>query len=246
MKGIDGRWRTLITDVGVPVGRPQTIVVDLANRLANAAGPEGGGSRRAVDIRLVTNMRIYWDQILVGTPARSGDVRVERMDPVRAQLRWRGFSAEVLPGGTQPSTYEYDRVTTESPWKTMLGRYTREGDVLELLTRVDDRFVVSRPGDEIALSFNAAPSGSPAPGSKRTFLLFADGFSKEMDINSASPERLEPLPFHGMTRYPYAPPEHYPDTPALRHDRDQYNTRIVPIPVPSLEIAAGRHERAKR
>ena len=246
VKGIDGRWRTLITDVGVPVGRPQTIVVDLANRLANAAGPEGGGSRRAVDIRLVTNMRIYWDQILVGTPARSGDVRVERMDPVRAQLRWRGFSAEVLPGGTQPSTYEYDRVTTESPWKTMLGRYTREGDVLELLTRVDDRFVVSRPGDEIALSFNAAPSGSPAPGSKRTFLLFADGFSKEMDINSASPERLEPLPFHGMTRYPYAPPEHYPDTPALRHDRDQYNTRIVPIPVPSLEIAAGRHERAKR
>src|SRR5436190_255801 len=176
----------------------------------------------------------------------SDDVRVERMDPMRAQLRWRGFSAEVRPGGTQPSTYEYDRVTTESPWKTMVGRYTREGDVLELLTRVDDRFVVSRPGDEIALSFNAAPSGSPAPGSKRTFLLFADGFSKEMDINSASPERLEPLPFHGMTRYPYAPPEHYPDTPALRHDRDQYNTRIVPIPVPSLEIAAGRHEPAKR
>src|SRR5207247_11360100 len=117
VKGIAGGWGTPITDVGAPVGRPQTIVVDLANRLANAAGPEGGGSRRAVDIRLVTNMLIHLDQILVGTPARSGDVRVERMDPVRAQLRWRGFSAEVLPGGTEPSTYECERVTTEAPSK---------------------------------------------------------------------------------------------------------------------------------
>jgi len=29
------------------------------------------------------------------------------------------------------------------------GRYTREGDVRELLLRPDDMFVVARPGDDI-------------------------------------------------------------------------------------------------
>ena len=58
----------------------------------------------------------------------------------------------------------------------------------------------SRCGDEIALSFEASAL-PPLPGGwRRTFLLYADGFSKEMDVNSASPDVLEPLPFHGMTR----------------------------------------------
>src|SRR5205807_8248793 len=129
-----------------------------------------------------------------------------------------------------------DHVTARSPWKAMPGRYTREGDVLPLLTRVDDRFVVSRPGDEIALSFDAALEPLPA-GWTRTFLLFADGFSKEMDLNSASPDRLEPLPFHAMSRYPYPPSEHYPDTPEMREYLARYNTRIVTMPVPSLDSA---------
>jgi hypothetical protein len=182
-------------------------------------------------------MRIYWDRISVGTRAPSGDVRIERLDPMRAHLQWRGFSAEVLPGGSQPSTYQYENVTMQSPWKTPVGRYTREGDVLSLLTRVDDQFVVSRPGDEIALSFAATRIAALPSGSTRTFLLFADGFSKEMDINSASPDRVEPLPFHGMTQYPYIP-EQYPDTPALRAYRERYNTRIVAAPLPSLDAVA--------
>ena len=41
----------------------------------------------------------------------------------------------------------------------------------------------------------------------RTFLLYADGFSKEMDINSASPDAVGPLPFHGMTALPVRPRE---------------------------------------
>ena len=78
------------------------------------------------------------------------------------------------------------------------------------------------------------------PGS--SFLLMADGFSKEMDINSASPDVVEPLPFHAMTRYPYAGQEHYPDTAAHRAYRDWFNTRVVARTVPTLVAPGPRNK----
>ena len=78
----------------------------------------------------------------------------------------------------------------------MTGRYTREGDVRELLAKSDDMFVIAAPGDEVALEFPAAGLPPLPEGWTRTFLLFADGYSKEMDINSATPDHVEPLPFH--------------------------------------------------
>jgi hypothetical protein len=119
----------------------------------------------------------------------------------------------------------------------MTGRYTREGDVRPLLLRRDDMFVVSRPGDEIALSFDATALPAPRPGMTRTFLLYADGYSKEMDINSASPHTVAPLPFHGMSGYPYPPGEHYPRTAAHLGYLARYNTRAVSKPVPAIEMA---------
>ena len=71
----------------------------------------------------------------------------------------------------------------------------------------------------------------------RTFLLLADGFSKEMDINSASPDIVEPLPFHAMKGYPYRPPAHYPDTPEYQRYQAEYNTRAVVRSMPSLASA---------
>ena len=96
-------------------------------------------------------------------------------------------------------------------------------------------FVVSRPGDEIGLSFDANKLPPLPAGWTRTFLLYADGFSKEMDINSATPDELEPLPFHGMTRYPYAAPEAYPLTPGRRANLERYNTLIVRVSLPQIE-----------
>ena len=226
-KDAAGRWRVVVPDIGIPVGRPQTVVVDLRGRLAGAR-----------EVRIVTNMRIYWDQVLVDTSGGGERTRITRLDPTSADLRWRGFSAETTPDGREPYLYDYNRVTRDSTWKVMPGRYTREGDVRPLLRASDDLFVVSRPGDEIALSFDASSLPPLAAGLTRTFLLYADGFSKEMDINSASPHDAGPLPFHAMTRYPYPASEHYPRTARHLEYLARYNTRVVHSELPPLDTAA--------
>jgi Flp pilus assembly protein TadD len=219
-----GAWKTVMT-IGIPVGRPQTVLVNLAGKWL-------GPSRM---VRIVTNMRIYWDEARTGVAVNDADARLQEvpLSPLRMDLRERGFSAEVTADGHDRLSFDYQRVSWQSPWKLVPGRYTRPGDVRELLETTDDLFVISRPGDEIALSFAALPP--PAAGRRRTFLLYADGFSKEMDINSATPDAIGPLPFHGMSRYPYAPPEAYPMTEARREVLERYTTRIVRSPLPPLE-----------
>ena len=55
-------------------------------------------------------------------------------------------------------------------------------------------FVVSRPGDEIALSFDAQAFPALRAGWTRTFLLYAHGYSKEMNPRSASPDSAPEFP----------------------------------------------------
>lgn len=231
-----GAWQTAIADMGFPVGRPQTVVVDLAGRFP-------GPSR---EVRIVTNMRIYWDQILVDRSGGRFPTRVTRLDPASAGLRARGFSEEHSPDGREPFGYDYSRVTAAAPWKTPAGRYTRYGDARPLLTRRDDMFAIAAPGDELALTFRAAGLPALPAGWSRTFFLYADGYSKEMNIRSATPDAVSPLPFHAMRGYPYGPQERYPDTPRHRRYLATYNTRIVAAPVPSLERSAATAADAER
>ena len=216
-----GRWKTVIENVGIPVGRPQTIVVDLSGKFLSTSR----------EVRIVTNMRIYWDQILVANSVES-PMTWRTHYPSIANLRWRGFSLEHSPDGRQPMSYDYSKVLYLSPWKVMTGRYTRVGDVRGLLTATDDMFVIAKPGDELVLSFEATKLLKK--GWTRTFLLYADGFSKEMDINSASPDQVGPLPFHGMSKYPYTWPERYPLTEKRRRYLEEYNTRVVTSPIPFI------------
>jgi hypothetical protein len=231
----DGSWTTAVDQVGVPVGRPQTVVADLAGKL--------GPSRR---VRVVTTMRIYWDQAVVAAPASGVTLAPLALDPARASLVERGFSAETSPDGREPWSYDYARVSSMGPWKTMPGRYTRTGDVRPLLVSTDDAFVVSKPGDEIALSFDAGALPPLERGWARTFLLHGDGFSKEMDINSASPDVVMPLPYHSMTAYPYAEAD-VPVGVRRSHERtESWNTRIVVRPILPIELFASADEGTNR
>jgi tetratricopeptide (TPR) repeat protein len=222
VKDESGAWRTVIRETGFPVGRPQTVVVPLEGKWLSA-------SRQ---VRISTNMRIYWDQILVDSSEGAFPARVTRLDPGVADLRWRGFSAETTPDGREPFGYDYSRVSTASRWKVMAGRYTREGDVRPLLRQVDDMFVISRPGDELALAFDERALPALPAQWARTFLVYVHGYSKEMNPRSAEPEMVGPLPFFRMSGYPYGSREHYPRTKAHREYQERYNTRIVTRPIP--------------
>lgn len=213
-----GRWQMVDADVGIPVGRPQTLVLDIGRAMS--------GNRK---LRLLTNMRIYWDQILVGTAAADAP-HVEWLPRLAANLRWRGFSAEVSPDGREPFGYDYHRLQFTSPWKLMPGRYTREGNVEELLRSADDRFVISRPGDELSLSFDASALPPLPQGMERTYFLYTVGYSKEMNLHSASPDQAAPIPFRSMSAYPYATPERYPH----EQDLDRFHTRVVTRSIGSL------------
>jgi hypothetical protein len=125
----------------------------------------------------------------------------------------------------QPEYYEYGTWQPAAMWNPVPGLYTRYGDVRELIDAVDDRFVIMGSGDELRLRFDPAKLPTLPAGWKRDFLVFVDGWSKDADANTAFAESVEPLPFHGMSRYPYPASEHYPDDAEHRAWRAKYNLR---------------------
>ena len=48
-----------------------------------------------------------------------------------------------------------------------------------------------------------------------------------MDLYTAHPDSVEPLPFHGMSNYPYGEEESYPRDKLHKEYLDRYNTRRI-------------------
>jgi hypothetical protein len=172
-------------------------------------------------------MRLYWDQIRLATVVPDEALTVTELHPDRAELRFRGYPTPYSSDGHAPNLYDYDRAADTELWDAHQGDYTRYGDVRILVEEVDDMYVIVRHGDELALSFDAGRLPALQSDWKRSFLVLADGFGKDMDMNSARPDTVEPLPFHGMSAYPYPKGESYPDTEAHRRYRRMFNTRRI-------------------
>ena len=212
-------WRRVSDDMGTPAGLPKQMLVDLADVFA----PD---TRRA-RLRITTSVAVYWDQFLLGRAAPDRSRHVHRQPFSEADLHWRGYPEHESIGGTFAFRYHYDRLQTEAAWGTHAGGYTRLGDVVDLVTDVDDRFAIMFHGDELTLSVAADAFPPLAEGWQRTFLFYADGFGKDMDYHSAHSLTVEPLPFHGMSSYPYPSHERYPTSAQhVRYVLD-YNTRRV-------------------
>jgi hypothetical protein len=97
--------------------------------------------------------------------------------------------------------------------------------VRELAESVDDKLIIMGSGDELRLLFDASNLPPLRAGWTRDFLLKVDGWAKDRDPNTAFSQSVEPLPFHGMSRYPYPASEHFPDDEAHRRYQHDYNTR---------------------
>jgi tetratricopeptide (TPR) repeat protein len=218
VEALDGaEWRTVVADGGSPGGMGRTIAVDLTGKL-----PAG-----ASKLRVSTNLEIYIDQAFVAAD-RGTEGFVRRTVPLHsATLRWLGFPKEVSPDGAHPTVYTYDQIQPSSPLKLLRGEYTRYGRVDELLSAFDDRYVILGTGDEIVVAFDAGSLPPVPDGWARSFLLISHAYCKDMDLYTATPDTVEPLPFRGMSKYPYPREEAYPDTPGLARYRDAYNTRWV-------------------
>lgn len=216
VKDAAGRWQTVIQDMGIPAGKPKTIAVDLTGKFLSASR----------EIRIVTNLCVYWDEIFLSEEPAAPPVRLTDIPAQSADLRFRGFSTPVIhPQRRQPEAFDYDQWMPVSMWNPTQGLYTRYGDVLPLLGAIDDRLVIMGSGDELRLLFPEHAVKPLPAGWKRDFLLFVDGWAKDADANTAYGQTVEPLPFHAMSQYPYKHGEHYPDDPAHRQYREQYNTR---------------------
>jgi len=210
-------WQVLMRDPGFPAGKTKTLVVDTPPL------PEG-----ATRLRLTTGQWLGWDRIAwTVRPADAEPRVVARLDPSRADLRHRGFSAMARTAPNGPHAYDYADVSAVSPWLPFPGRYTRYGDVRELLRAPDDRSAILAPGDEIALEFDASELPPPPAGWTRTVFLESHGWDKDADRNTYEPQRMEPLPFRAMSGYPYGEDESFPDTPLHREYVEEWLTREV-------------------
>ncbi|HVH08703.1 MAG TPA: FG-GAP-like repeat-containing protein [Gemmatimonadales bacterium] len=220
-----GEWRTVIPDLGFPAGKNKTIIADLTGKFLSA-------DHR---VRIRTNMEVYWDRAFVAATAAS-PVTVTTLRPAKADFHYHGFPRMYRKGGRYgPFWFAYDEVSHEPPWPPIEGAFTRYGDVLPLLRAADDMYVIFGPGDEIALAFDSAAAPPLPRGWTRDFVLYTDAWLKDADLNTATGGTVMPLPFHGMSRYPYGDNEAFPTDAAHRRYLEVYNTRRVTRTRPPLE-----------
>ena len=211
-----GNWKTVIQDMGMPDGKPKTIAVDLSGKFLSESR----------EVRIVTNLCVYWDEVFLGNDVDAPEAVISRVPAVSGELRFRGFSAtKIDPDRKQPEEFIYAKVGAASSWNPTPGLYTRYGDVKELLESVDDRFTILGSGDEVRLQYRADELPGLKPGWKREFILKVDGWAKDRDANTAFSQTVEPLPFHAMSAYPYRPDEHFPQDTVHERYRREYNTR---------------------
>jgi hypothetical protein len=224
-----GEWVTVIPDMGLPSGTNRTMRVDLTGKFLSSDH----------HVRIVTNLCVYWDQIFFSTSDRLAPAPAE-LPLVSADLHYRGFSTPVSdPDHLRPDSFEYEKVLAHAPWNPMVGNYTRYGAVKTLLNHPDDQLVVMATGDELTVRFSSQGLPPVKPGWKRDYVLYANGWAKDGEPNTAFAKTVNPLPFQRMSNYPPARRDRAPNTPEYREYVREYLTRpgysLIPPLAPAIQ-----------
>ncbi|HEY2820435.1 MAG TPA: FG-GAP-like repeat-containing protein [Candidatus Acidoferrum sp.] len=218
-----GAWKKIIDDMGFPAGLARTMVTDLTGKLPP-------GTRR---IRIVNNLKIYWDSIRIDQTQDSNDARVSEVPLADASLEFQGYPREIRLTPASDTMYSYSQRSMTGPYAHAAGNYTRYGNVFDLLKKSDDRFVVFSSGEGMALDFDPK-NLSPLPaGWTRDYFFYADGFEKDLDFYAAHAFTVEPLPHHGPISYPYPDDKAYPADATHQQYQLDFNTRSRSDQMPS-------------
>ena len=214
----DGTWQTIHPNLGFPSGKSKTILIDLEPALASGATGR---------FRLHTNMEIYWDALHTA-PKSTSEITTQRLNPVTAQLRYRGYSVVTEANKSSPELPDYNTLSgTSQIWRDLVGYHTRFGSVDPLLESVDDRYVIMNAGDELVLHFAEVPP--PAEGWIRDYVLIGDGWVKDGDYNTTFSTTVRPLPAHSEPNYDHMDARLVDDPVYQQHAWDwyTYHTRYV-------------------
>ena len=210
-----GSWIRVMDDMGFPAGLERTMIADLTGKIP-------AGTRR---IRIVNNLKIYWDAIRIDQTLEQRSVRVTEVPLANASLDFLGFPQEIRLIPASDTKYSYAKLSMTGPYARAAGNYTRYGDVKTLLSAADDRFVIFSSGEGVKLDFDARSLPAIPAGWMRDYFFYADGFEKDMDFYAAHAFTVEPLPKHGLKPYPYAPGDGYPEDATHTKYELEYNTR---------------------
>jgi len=114
-----GNWKRVVEDMGFPAGLARTMVADLTGKIP-------AGTRR---IRIVSNLKIYWDAVRIDqTPPVEG-IKVAEVPLATASLAFLGYPKEIR---LQPASEHSVLVIPAQPDRSLCARsrnYTRYGDV---------------------------------------------------------------------------------------------------------------------
>jgi hypothetical protein len=210
-----GQWIRVIDDMGFPAGGPRTMTADLTGKLP----PD---TKR---IRISTNLQIYWNSILIDRTSQDQDTRLASIPLAHADLRFRGFPLKIEGNPPGNVMYVYEKASPTGPYTRPAGSYTRYGDVLPLLTSLDDKLVVFGSGDEVALDFDPSKLPAPSKGWVRDYFFVANGYEKDMDFYAYDFTNVDPLPFSTMKVYPSD--KSFPLDDAHLNYLLEYNTRYM-------------------
>jgi len=211
----NGKWVRVVEDMGFPAGLERTMVADLTDKLPP-------GTRR---IRIVNNLKIYWDAIRIDQTPETQEVRAEEVPLAKASLEFLGYPREIRLHPASDTIYSYSNRSMTGPYARAAGNYTRFGDVRELLRASDDRFVVFGSGEGVKLDFDPSHLAALPAGWVRDYFFYADGFEKDLDFYAAHAFTVEPLPRHALISYPYPPGQEYPMDPDHLDYQLEFNTR---------------------
>jgi hypothetical protein len=216
-----GGWKVVIPNAGFPAGKRKTIILEIPPRSFVK------GDNR---VRIATNLEIYWDRISFANRSNNANVVETNIELQSADLGYMGFPFMSRTNDDAPNIPDYNDIRFGYAWRDLEGYYTRYGPVEELLSGVDDRYVIMNAGDAMYLQFEE-PKQKVADGYIRDYIFFCDGWVKDGDWNTVASRTVGPFPHHAMSGYPY-PADERPNALLPSHpDWAQYHTRyITPAP----------------